>query len=82
MCTSSRDGRRRRRQLPLRLIRNLINFWCILLQKSCTGGRDGRLPTAGAKIPTGVASQLQVEEILFMADINFKALPPAATAAA
>ena len=26
MCTLSRDGRRRRRHLPLHLIKNLINF--------------------------------------------------------
>ena len=31
----------------------------------------------GAKIPTGLVSQLQVEENLFMADRNFKpSLPP------
>ena len=34
MCTSCRDGRRRRRHHPPHLIRKLINFCCNLLEKN------------------------------------------------
>ena len=41
--------------------------------------RDFTVPIVVAKIPIGVASQVQVEEALFMAVRNFKAsLPPPA----
>ena len=61
--------------------RILFNFCCNSLEKIQHQLSGFLLPTAGAKIPTGLVSQLQVEENLFMAVRNIQAsLPPAAAA--